>query len=169
MARNPFTNSEYSLGDDRTGRQIRLGPVPGTSAHELGEAFAAIDPWLSYKFPAETLSAFLANERDGRYRFLVSEGNETAGIVIVTVPWLFGPYLHFLGLLPSFQDKGIGTEVMTWFEAEALGHFRNLWICVSDFNKGAVRFYERLGYLHAARLDGLVVDGRSEILLRKRI
>jgi len=169
MAGNPFANSEYNLGNDRAGRQIGLGPVPRASAHELGEAFAAIDPWLSYEFSANTLSAFLSNERDGRHRFLISEGEETAGIVIVTVPWLFGPYLHFLGLLPKYQDKGIGTEVMTWFEAEAQGHFRNLWICVSDFNKGAVRFYERFGYLHAARLDGLVVDGRNEILLRKRI
>ena len=169
MAGNPFTSSEYSLGDDRAGRQIRLTPVSRATAHELGKSFAAIDPWSSYEIPADTLSAFLAKERDGRHRFLISAGDETAGIVVVTVPWLFGPYLHFLGFLPAFQGNGIGTEVMTWFEAEAQGHFRNLWICVSDFNKGAVRFYERFGYLRAARLDGLVVDGRNEILLRKRI
>ncbi|MDA7946951.1 MAG: GNAT family N-acetyltransferase [Hyphomicrobiaceae bacterium] len=169
MAGTPYGNHAYALGEDREGRQLRLVAVPQAAARELGEEFARIDPWKEYGIPAKILSSFLAKERDGRYRLLITANETTAGIVVVTVPWLFGPYLHFLGLLPQFQNSGIGSSVMTWFEAEAGGQFRNLWICVSEFNDRAVRFYERFGYMRVAKLEGLVIDDRSEFLLRKRV
>ena len=169
LAGIPFSRSTYSLGGDRKGRRIVLGPLPDAAARDLGEAFAGMDPWKEYGMPAEMLSSFLVREREGRHRFLITADEETAGIVVITVPWLFGPYLHFLGLLSKTQNSGVGTSVMKWFEAEANGHFRNLWICVSEFNKGAVRFYERFGYARAATLEGLVTDDRTEFLLRKRL
>ena len=169
MADLPFSDNTYSLGNDGAGRPIRLGPVPDASARELGAAFAGMDPWKEYEIPADRLSSSLARQCEGRYRFLITADESMAGIVIVTEPWLFGPYLHFLGLLPPFQNKGIGASVMKWFETEADGHFRNLWICVSEFNAGAMRFYERFGYSRAATLEGLVTDDRTEFLLRKRL
>jgi ribosomal protein S18 acetylase RimI-like enzyme len=42
-------------------------------------------------------------------------------------------------------------------------------VAASDFNSGALRFYERHGFVRVAALEGLVAEGRSEILLRKRL
>jgi len=40
-------------------------------------------------------------------------------------------------------------------------------MCVSDFNTGARRLYERLGYRLVGELTDYIVAGRSELLLRK--
>jgi len=53
-------------------------------------------------------------------------------------------------------------------EARAAGE-RNLWVAVSEINTDAQRLYERHGFIQAARLDDLACDGRTEILMRKRL
>src|SRR5262245_49720959 len=88
--------------------------------------------------------------------------------VSVRHPWLKGPYLELLALLPQAQAQGIGSSIMTWFESAALQHgARNLWVCASSFNTRGMRFYERHGFTRATTLPGLVADGYDEILLRK--
>jgi len=44
-----------------------------------------------------------------------------------------------------------------------------MFICVSSFNPGAQRFYRNLGYEVVGELKDFLVNGHSEILLRKTI
>src|SRR5262249_3711817 len=83
-------------------------------------------------------------------------------------PWLAGPYLQMLAVLPTHQNHGIGGRLLAWFEDEARLHFRNLWLCVSAFNIDAQRFYARHGYVHLATLHDLMRAGDGELRLRKR-
>jgi ribosomal protein S18 acetylase RimI-like enzyme len=95
------------------------------------------------------------------------EGKE-AGVVSVRDPWLKGPYLELLALLPPFQNRGLGATLIGWLEGEAVANgVRNLWVCASSFNVRALRFYERHGFARASVLPGLVAEGYDEILLRK--
>ena len=96
-------------------------------------------------------------------------GSELAGAIVVVCPWLSGPYLQMLAILPAHQNQGIGSRILGWFEEEAREHFRNLWLCVSGFNFDAQRFYQAHGYALVATLDGLMRDGDAELLMRKRI
>ena len=125
-------------------------------------------PWSVMAYPAEALARFLAAADDGAWRFLLEVDGVEAGAVSIRFPWLKGPYLELLALLPPFQRQGIGAGILTWFEneASALGA-RNVWVCASSFNDGALRFYESHGFRPAAMLRGLVADGHDEILLRK--
>jgi ribosomal protein S18 acetylase RimI-like enzyme len=119
-------------------------------------------------YSAGALARFLASAEGGVSRYLVQIGSEPAGAVSVRYPWLKGPYLELLALLPSFQGRGIGSEIIGWFEQEGLRlGARNLWVCASSFNARAVRFYRRHGFREAATFSGLVADGYDEILLRK--
>jgi len=136
----------------------------------LAEAFASIDPWLSYDYRAAALTGYFAMQEPGAPRYKIMAGEATAGIVGVRLRWLRGPYLQFLGVLPAFQSRGIGTAVLDWFER--LGREqgeRNIWVAVSSTNAGAIAFYERHGFTDAATLDDLVGDGLAELLMRKRI
>jgi ribosomal protein S18 acetylase RimI-like enzyme len=135
----------------------------------LGAALAAINPWRTLEFNSSKLGAFLATSGDGTARYAVSCEGELAGAAVVRWPWLSGPYLNILGILPAFQRRGLGTAVMSWFEAEGCGHASNLWLCASDFNTRAISFYEAHGYARAACLDDLLRDGTAEILMRKRL
>jgi GNAT superfamily N-acetyltransferase len=75
-----------------------------------------------------------------------------------------------LGLLPGYQGCGFGAAVLARIEREAREvSQRNLWVVASDFNSGALRFYERYGFARVAALEALVAEGRDEVLLRKRL
>jgi GNAT superfamily N-acetyltransferase len=148
--------------------RARLLALEPATAAGLAAAIAAIPPWSTMAYPAEALARFLAASDDGACRFLVEIAGAEAGVVSIRFPWLKGPHLELLALLPPFQRQGIGASLMAWFEQEALGlGARNLWVCASSFNDAALRFYERHGFGPVATLPGLVADGYDEILLRK--
>ena len=151
------------------GAGVTLEPMSVQVAEALGPAFAAIDPWLSYPYPASALTAYFSTVEPGAPRYALRVEGNSAGAIGIRDNWLRGPYLQFLGVLPQYQRQGIGELVLEWFEARAsAAHERNLWVAASDFNGHAIAFYERHGFMRVASLDGLVRDGTTEILLRKR-
>ena len=149
---------------------IVLEAMTADGARVLGEGFAVIDPWARYPFPASALERYLGTVESNAPRYAIRVGGATAGAIGTRDGWLRGPYLQFLGILPAFQNLGIGGLALLWFEdaARAKGE-RNIWVAASDFNSAGLRFYERHGFERAAVLDDLVSDGVSEVLLRKRL
>jgi ribosomal protein S18 acetylase RimI-like enzyme len=162
MTPGPFSAANLDLGE------ARLVPLePGDHAR-LAEAIVVMPPWVVMKYPADAMERFLATESDTISRYRVAIGTETAGVVSVRYPWLKGPYLELLALFPRFQGAGLGTRILVWLEQETVRlEARNLWVCASSFNHGALRLYERYGFQRVATLPNLVVDGYEEILLRK--
>jgi ribosomal protein S18 acetylase RimI-like enzyme len=97
-------------------------------------------------------------------------GNELAGIVTVQDPFLHGPYLQLLAILPAYQGRNLGLRILQWMEAEARqAEARQLWLCVSTFNDRARTFYERFGFEAVAVLEKLASDASDEIFMRKRL
>lgn len=167
MSFSPFSTGGSELPRAGT-RRVRLLPFPPRAVVPLAEAIAAMEPWSVMNYPADRLMALLAHPDGGVCRYLVSVDDTDAGVVSVRFPWLKGPYLELLALLPHAQSQGIGGSIMGWFEETAFRHqARNLWVCASSFNTRGLRFYERYGFVAAAVLPGLVADGYDEILMRK--
>jgi GNAT superfamily N-acetyltransferase len=143
-------------------------PFPADAGARLAAAIAAMPPWSVMGYPAERLAAFFAAADAGARRFLIEVKGQEAGAASVRDPWLKGPYLELLALLPPFQNQGLGSAILAWLEAEAVAKSaHNLWVCASSFNARGLQFYERHGFERAAVLPGLVADGYDEILLRK--
>jgi hypothetical protein len=61
----------------------------------------------------------------------------------------------------------VGSALLAFAEERIFREHPNVFICVSDFNPGARRLYERLGYRLVGELADYVVAGHSELLLRK--
>ncbi len=158
----PFQQPIYDLSTN--GRRLMLEPIAADEAHILGSAFAAIDPWAAYNTPPARLAGSFAMEEADCCRRAIRVDGRLVGAVVVRSPWLHGPYLQFLGLLPGQQSGGCGAAVLEWMEGEAGPGTRNLWLCVSAINTRARAFYERHGYSHAATLDALAADGMDELL-----
>lgn len=162
MTSSPFSASSIELP------RARLVALEPASCASLAEAIVAMPPWSVVDYPAEAMARFLAASGEGASRYRVEAGGMEAGAVSIRFPWLKGPYLELLALLPRFQGQGLGASILAWFEREALRlGARNLWVCAASFNPGALRFYGRHGFRPAATLPGLVADGYDEILLRK--
>ena len=162
----PFGKRRYELGVSHGGHPLVLNPMTSASANVLGVAAAAIDPWAHHGFSAAKMVAGFEGLA-GCYQ--LECGGELAGGVVVVCPWLAGPYLQILVVTPEHQNKGIGTSMLAWFESEARGRFRNLWLCVSAFNLRARCFYGAHGFRPVATLGGLLCEGEDELLMRKNI
>lgn len=145
-------------------------PITAENAIRLGQGFATIDPWARYRYTPEALSTFLSMREEQAPRFEILSEGAIAGALCIRENWLRGPYLQFLGILPEFQNLGLGRAALAFFEDRArLQAARNIWVVASEFNHAALAFYERFGFVRVATLDGLAAEGIGEILLRKRL
>lgn len=164
----PATDRPY--GKRRYTRDgITLDAIAPSDAETLAAGLAAIEPWRRLQYAASALAGYLTREDPAANRFAIREGGALVGVVAVREPWLRGPYLELLGLLPPAQGRGVGRTVMAWFETEAPSSAANLWVLCSDFNTGALAFYERHGFRRMTSIESLVGEGFNEILLRKRL
>jgi GNAT superfamily N-acetyltransferase len=165
MTSGPFCAADLDGGG--VGR-VRLRPLAPELCAGLAQGLAAMPPWSVTGTSAEAITRYLAAEGDGARRYVIDIGGTPAGAAAVRYPWLKGPYLELLALLPKHQGQGIGAAFLRWFEEEARRHeARNLWVCASRFNAGALAFYRRHGFAETAALPDLVANGFDEILLRK--
>lgn len=171
----PFALVRHQVGPSVALGALVLEPLDAALALELGQAFAAMDPWAAYPFPAAGLASYFASGNAAAPLFAIASASGGSpvgvlGVLGLRLDWLRGPYIQFLGLLAGDQGHGIGGAVMDWIEGEARqSGARNLWVAASDFNAGALRFYRKHGFHHVADLPGLVRDDRTEVLLRKRL
>lgn len=159
-----FGDATYDLSS------CRLRHPTSSDAKILSEKLAKIEPWKTLKStPQEFEEGFQSHSSSTNTYAVIVEG-EPVGIISVRYPWLLGPYLGFLGIIPQAQGKGLGKVLMNWLEETAKEHSaRNIFICVSDYNADAQAFYQSCGYVKVADLDGLIVDEYAEFLLRKRL
>ena len=164
----PFQAESWTLSA-ASGAAVVLDPIEASTAQTLGIAVAAKDPWQRMKYSAEAMAGYLGAREPGTCRRAIRHDGHVVGVVCVRHPWLRGPYLEMLALLPGSQGLGIGACVLDWMGAEVAGRANSLWVCTSTFNTGALVFYERHGFVRVGDLDGLVGPDFTEILLRKRL
>lgn len=123
------------------------------------------EPWVRYRVSpkeAESLGA-----QPGAYYLVAKRGRAVLGFACILPDWLLGEYLKLLVVDPALRSRGIGRRLMAHWERTSLRRFKNLYLCVSDFNPRARRFYKRLGFSEVGRLPDLVRRGCGEILMRK--
>jgi diamine N-acetyltransferase len=168
---NPaFRAERYDIGLARDRRAVQLTAMTADTAAHLAPAVAAIGPWAHYNFTAQTLNAFLRGEMGDSHRFEILCDGQAAGAVVVRYPWLAGPYLQMLAVLPNYQGQSIGARVLDWYQVQgAQSKSRQVWLCVTAANTNAQRFYRSHGYELSVTLDGLMRDGDDELLMRKRL
>jgi GNAT superfamily N-acetyltransferase len=138
-------------------------------ADHLAGSLIQMDPWLTLEYTRTALRNYLQREDPGLHRFAVEYEGMPAGTLCVRYPWLLGPYVELLAVLPASQGQGLGREVLVWLEQEVLPASRNLWALVSSFNSRARRFYQSCGFVEVVELPDMVKKGFNEVLLRKRL
>lgn len=78
------------------------------------------------------------------------------------------PYLKLIAVDERARSGGVGAALLAEFERRAPEKARALTLLVSDFNAGAIAFYERHGFVKAGALPDFAVEGVTEILMIKR-
>ncbi|HXP97076.1 MAG TPA: GNAT family N-acetyltransferase [Telmatospirillum sp.] len=149
--------------------EAQLRPLADGEATRLGALCAGIDPYRRLGQSAEALGGYLGRQDTTLFRFAIETSSGLAGVVAVRSPWLRGPFLEMLALLPEARSRGLGRQTVDWVAAQSGLISANLWTTVSDFNDTARGFYAHLGFAEVSELPGLIAEGTTEILLRRRL
>lgn len=159
-----FGEASYDLGI------CRLSHPTNEEADYLSHELSKIEPWKTLNSSTQGLMDSFLYKDPSTHTYSVVYEKKPIGIISVRYPWLVGPYLGFLGFIPTSQGKGLGKVLMAWLEETARAHSaRNIFICVSEFNPEAYGFYKACGYSKVANLNDLIIDDHAELLLRKRL
>jgi [ribosomal protein S18]-alanine N-acetyltransferase len=131
------------------------------------QMMSATDPWITLEMDSEQcLKAF---EGDFKEIYLVEIGNEIAGFVVIQTCGTFSGYIQTICISDKYRGKGIGRKLLQFSEARILKFSPNVFICVSSFNKGAIRLYYDFGFKLIGEMENFVRQGYSELLLRKSV
>ncbi len=123
------------------------------------------DPWTTLEMDFEQcLDAFKGSCKE---IYIARTGPDIAGFVILQVCGTFSGYIQTICIEEDHRGRGIGTALLSFCEERVLKFSPNLFICVSSFNTGALRLYEKYGFKVVGELDNFVKQGFTEILMRK--
>jgi len=126
---------------------------------------AASDPWR--KLGLSDRQCLKALKVPFRTTYAAYSGGRIAGLVTVAMYGTFKGYIQSLFVAEAFRGSGLGATLLGYAEHKIFARSPNVFLCVSSFNKGARRFYRRLGYKKAGVLKDFVVNGSDELLMRK--
>jgi [ribosomal protein S18]-alanine N-acetyltransferase len=154
---------------------------PKTAGHELSitaietdaearscaRLMAESEPWVTL---GRSYEASLRIVRDPtREVYVARDRKEIVGFVILCMTGAFVGYIQTVCIHPDRRGQGLGSRVVEFAEQRILRESPNIFMCVSSFNHEARRLYQRLGYRVVGELTDYIVQGHSEILLRKTL
>lgn len=128
---------------------------------------AASEPWTTLGRGYEEQLRIIADPSREVY-VAVTEG-KVVGLVVIEMNGSFKGYVKSICVAPGRRGLGVGAALMSYAEDRIFRETPNVFLCVSDFNVGAQRFYRRLGYEIVGELRDYVVAGHSEMLMRKTV
>lgn len=126
---------------------------------------AGSEPWLTLRRGYGEARNFLQDP--ARERFVAHRQGRLAGLLVLNLQGAFVGYLQTLCVAPEARNQGLGSALVAFAEQRIYREHANVFLCVSSFNPGARRLYERLGYQLVGELTDYLVPGHSELLLRK--
>jgi ribosomal-protein-alanine N-acetyltransferase len=138
-----------------------------TEARACARLMAESEPWLTL---GRTYEASLAVIQDpSREVYVARDERELAGFLILCMTGAFVGYIQTICIHPERRGQGLGSRLVEFAQQRILAESPNVFMCVSSFNPDARRLYERLGYQVVGELTDYIVQGHSEILLRKSV
>ena len=151
----------------------RLSDAPGVIRRLAGVAELAIcakmmaesEPWLTLQRSLE--SSIRTLQDPDKEVYVLEDDDEILGFVVVDLRGPFPGYLQTVCVRSGERGQGHGERLIAFAEERIFRDSPNVFLCVSTFNPGARRLYERLGYTVVGELSDYIVGGHGEILLRK--
>jgi ribosomal-protein-alanine N-acetyltransferase len=101
--------------------------------------------------------------------YLALIDGEVIGFIVVVMKGAFTGYIQSICVSPDYRGKGVGSRLMDYAETRILSETPNVFLCVSDFNDRAMNLYLRRGYKVIGEIPDYLIEGSSEIFLRKTI
>jgi ribosomal-protein-alanine N-acetyltransferase len=145
-------------------------PLPIRTAGAEDRAWCAdlmvrSEPWITLKRTRPEAVKILNSAAKECY--VAVEDDTRLGFVLLDMGGGLPGYIQSVCVEPELRGRRIGTRLILFAEDRILRDAHNVFMCVSSFNTDAQRLYSRLGYARVGELHDYLVEGASEILLRK--
>ena len=149
-------------------QDVTIRPLSGPEeAQWCARLMANSEPWLTLRRDyQEALSIFTDPDSE---QYIALLGREAVGFVVIVMKGNFTGYIKSVAVAPAFRSRGLGRQLLSFAEKQIFRESPNAFICVSSFNRGAKRLYERMGYDVIGLLPDYVVSGHGEYLMRKSL
>ena len=147
---------------------LTIRPIGTTAEVEAcARLLADSEPWITLKQDFTRTLQVMSNT--ARERYVAMDGDRLAGLLILNLAGVLAGYLQTICVAPEYRGRGAGAEIMRFAETRILLEHPNVFLFVSSFNTAARHFYERLGYTQVGEIPDFLVNGHSEILMRKTV
>lgn len=134
---------------------------------QMANIMCNTEPWITLK---RDYQACLNSIRgDGKEVYAIEDDGKLIGVIILQMMGTFRGYLQSVCLAPEARGKGYGHKAIEFCEKRIFSVSPNFFLCVSSFNKGAQKLYFSLGFELVGEIKDFVIEGYSELLLRKSI
>lgn len=150
------------------GESLQIRTLAGDDeAHSCAAMMAASEPWITI---GRDYAACLELLRDpNREVFVADDAGQLRGFIMINMQGAFIGYIQTICVAPDARSSGIGGRLIAFAEERIFRDTPNVFLCVSSFNPRARALYERLGYELVGELRNYLIDGASELLMRKTL
>lgn len=149
---------------------MKLKILRANSAHlkvkDVERIMVGSEPFKTYGFNLKSCKRLIQNNKKNGL-LIAKVKNEIVGFAIYETHFLNGYYLKLIAIDPSQRGLGVGNLLMQALENETRKNKNVLYLCVTDFNHGAQKFYKKRGYEKVGRLSNHTKKGIDELLMRK--
>jgi ribosomal-protein-alanine N-acetyltransferase len=146
--------------------EIAIGEATDDEREWAARTMAGSDPWIRLGRGLEACRA--ACTRPGYELWVARSAGQPLGFALVHPRGVAGsPYLASIAVGEAARGQGVGARLLAFVEERFRPASRHFFLCVSSFNAGARRLYERLGYEPVGLLKDYVIDGADEVLMHK--
>lgn len=150
------------------GEEVAIGEATAEERVWAARLMASSEPWITL---GRGFDACREASLDPAYVVLVARrAAAPCGFIRVHPRGVAGSaYVASVAVAESERGKGVGALLLAAAERRFAPASRFLFLCVSSFNVGARRFYERHGYRQYGEFPDYVIEGPSELLMGKRL
>ncbi len=160
--RNKLAAGRARLSNPR----IQIRKIKKLTTEDVSALILNTSPWSNLGFTKKDAKQMAKTSQD-RELLGAYVGRELVGFALYKFGFLGGAYLGNLVVKGSYRGHKIGEKLMRAMETQVFQKSKNLYLCVSSFNKGAQKFYRRLNYKKVGVLKALLVKKHDEYLFRK--
>ncbi len=147
---------------------ISIRPIAGADEESrCAGMMAATDPWVTLSRGYDQCLSSIRNRE--REVYVAADAAAVRGLIILSMTGAFAGYIQTICVDAEWRGAGLGTQLLDWAEERIFRRWPNVFLCVSSFNGRARALYERRGYELVGELRDYLVDGYSELLMRKTI
>lgn len=134
-------------------------------ARRCAEFIVTSEPWITLGLTLEVAIQRLTDPT--REIHVATVDGQIVGVLVLFLDSVVKGYIQTIAVHPDWRSRGIGAQMIRFAEERIFRISPNVFLCVSSFNHGAQRLYERLGYERVGTLKDFVVKGYDEFIMRK--